>query len=728
MPTAKHSIAAAARFDAEQRAGVAANPPGVSFTIAFVDGHRQFAQGEPIRVELAFTSSRAATYRLDCGLHDRSGRLGLDEYRVDPGEHVVDPLRDHFEVGVSIGGGIRSMPVLGEEPARMTFELNEWRRFDAPGRYRLFVRSRRIQREAAPGVRAQVVTDTATSNVLEFTVVALDPASASRTVQAALSTLVGARDEAAHAAARRLRFLGTEEAAAAMVDMFADDELSDELRFGLIGSPHRAAIVRRMEARMLDEGAAISEGFIDTLALLRSELDAGEGRQTRAEGERAAARARRVAKIGEYAGRLAGVLASKRPAARAVAIETLLQIAWRTPRGQTPPPWFAAALTELPAVLARLPAATLGNLLVYHWRQIAGLALRPVLAELLDDPRSSPNLRTIVLQRIVELDPASGRARIVAEIRSAEVLRFGALAMTALGALPDATLPELDDALAARLEAASFGPDDLRLAARLVARYATPDILPRVLAVWFRARDGVERNVGAALLAYLLRVDPAVGEREARRQLAFADRRSRELLIAAAELRCGPGLESVLLDMLEDPAPEVAAVAATALGKHGSLAVQSRLWARLTRWHARWEGHAEELRGGLIEESPHRHERDLEGALWQALALGRAWLTGALELDRLAGLLLSANPREQVGRALREWTSGPLKIRMHRSDTGDVRIAVAQYSLDSLAQLYARLAQFPRGAAFVWGPQDELRQEFADTERFVAARGMTLRR
>jgi hypothetical protein len=28
----------------------------------------------------------------------------------------------------------------------------------------------------------------------------------------------------------------------------------------------------------------------------------------------------------------------------------------------------------------------------------------------------------------------------------------------------------------------------------------------------------------------------------------------------------------------------------------------------------------------------------------------------------------------------------------------------------------------------VWGPQDELRQEFADTERFVAARGMTLRR
>ncbi len=56
------------------------------------------------------------------------------------------------------------MPVLGEEPARMTSALNEWWRFDGPARYRLFLRSRRIQRDrAGDGVATETATSTATS-------------------------------------------------------------------------------------------------------------------------------------------------------------------------------------------------------------------------------------------------------------------------------------------------------------------------------------------------------------------------------------------------------------------------------------------------------------------------------------------------------------------------------------------------------------------------------------
>lgn len=718
MPRSRHPRAGAATFAAMQREGLAENPTGVAFTIAFVAGQQQFFHGEPIQVELCFTSSCARTYRLDAARYDRRGRLDLDEYRVDPGEHVVDPLRDYFEHEAVICGGISSMPVLGEQPQRMVFELNEWCRFDAPGHYRLFVRSRRIQREDGDGV----TTATTTSNILEFTIVAIDPTTGSRTVDAALATLRDARDDRAHRAARTLRFLGTEEAAAAMVDHFAEDDIKHEIMFGLIASPHRAAIVQRMEARLIVEDAAISALYIDTLALLRSWLDAAPGRTGRA-----AARPRRAAAIDEYAARLAGALASKRPAARAVAIETLLQIAWQLP-AERAPSWFAAATTALPLVFAGLPAATQSNLLVYRWRQLAGPALRPVLARLLNDPRSSPDLRTTALKRLFELDPAAARPHILAAIGSTDPLRFGVLAMEALGALPDETLPELDDALARRLEAASFGPNELTLAARLVARYATPAIAARVEAVWTRVRDHHAVAPCAALLAYLLRVDPALGEREARRQLASAHRRSRELLSAAAGLHCGPALEGVLLEMLDDAAPEAVSAAATALGQHGSAAVEPRLWARLTRWHTRWQGRADELRGGLIEASPDHSERHIEGALAHAIANGRAWLTDGDALERLARLLVTPHPTRTVERLRREWRAKELKIGLHRSDTGALRISLAQYTLDSLEQLDAKLAQFPRGSAFVCKADTDPPQDYLDVERSLTARGMTLRR
>ena len=100
-------------FVAQHREAARKNPEGVSFTLRLEEDKSQFKPGEVIRVEFSFTSDLPDTYDLDGRTYDRGGRLQLDKYFLDHKTGVADP--------------------------KMTFELNEWFRFDQPGRFRLYV-------------------------------------------------------------------------------------------------------------------------------------------------------------------------------------------------------------------------------------------------------------------------------------------------------------------------------------------------------------------------------------------------------------------------------------------------------------------------------------------------------------------------------------------------------------------------------------------------------------
>ena len=70
-------------------------------------------------------------------------------------------MLDYFAAsGGFIGGGIRAMGVLGEKPFVVKLDLNEWLRFEKPGKYTLSVRSQRVSDEVkttppAPSDRAR---------------------------------------------------------------------------------------------------------------------------------------------------------------------------------------------------------------------------------------------------------------------------------------------------------------------------------------------------------------------------------------------------------------------------------------------------------------------------------------------------------------------------------------------------------------------------------------------
>ena len=57
---------------------------GVSLTIRFVDGTNRFHVGEVVPIELLFRASISNTYDMEMRNYDRSGRLNIEQFHVNP--------------------------------------------------------------------------------------------------------------------------------------------------------------------------------------------------------------------------------------------------------------------------------------------------------------------------------------------------------------------------------------------------------------------------------------------------------------------------------------------------------------------------------------------------------------------------------------------------------------------------------------------------------------------
>src|SRR5262245_51125517 len=135
-PTQSETTAQAKReseFDTNRREEASKNPRDISFTIRLSGDKKRFRQGEIIPLEMSFASSHAKAYRMDAATYDRSGRLDMDKFHIEPDTGFTDPMRRSLG---SVGGGIRAIPELEEKPHVINYEINEWFRFDKPGKYR----------------------------------------------------------------------------------------------------------------------------------------------------------------------------------------------------------------------------------------------------------------------------------------------------------------------------------------------------------------------------------------------------------------------------------------------------------------------------------------------------------------------------------------------------------------------------------------------------------------
>ena len=698
-----------------------ATAPPVAFTLRLADGRTRFQPGETIAIELEFTSTIANRFVLDNATYDRSGRLTLDEFRVEPIERVRDPLLDYFAASPgAIGGGIRGNPVLGEAPTVVRLQLNEWFRFDTPGTFRLSARSRRVTDEIATGPSRVVVIE---SNAVAFEIVPITGDWAAATLASAVRTIDSPQPDAdRRAGCRVLRFLATDAAVDEMIARYDEGRWGCQFEFmaGLFTAPNRDHVVKGMEAALKRSEQPVSASFLQTLAVLSLYRSNPEFRPAQTAenkgrwpgpGELARRRDLVSAETERYRAMLLASLPGKVGSARAVTLADQFESSSR----------HAAASSvdqdqlrrELTASFLDLPVDRQLRLLRHSWSRLSNPEMLPALRALAaKGPVPNEMSGDIALFRLHQLAPGEGRAAILREIAAP---RPGAT-LASLGSLPDRELRDFDDRLAANVESAS-GFEDLSIRAELLHRYASTAVAPRVLASVRGKLDALACRPKAALLAYFLRADRAAGAALLDAALAAREQTGcyAGVLFDVMKLHAAPEVEAAAIARLQDSSPGVAANAAQALGRYGTPAAVVPLRAAFERWHAEWAGREDALAPRAAQPPVNRENGMVEYRLFDALASGRGWLAGRRELETIRAWCVTEGCRANADRMLEMIAAGRLDITVFDGDQAS--IVLAQYQLESIADLERKLAQYPAGTRFhlrIFAPSAAIEASVAD--------------
>lgn len=691
----------------------------VTLTLQLADQRRQFRPGEAIAVELAFSSATAKRFTVDGATYDRSGRLTIDEFVIDRVDDVSDPMLDYFgSIGGYIGGGIRGIGVLGEKPFTVKLELNEWFRFDKPGAYRLAVKSRRVTDESVTPHAVVPVQ----SNTVTFEILPRDATWEASQLESARRIIDAKQAHGARAGCRMMRFLGTEAAAMEMIRRYgADTDQGCDFDYmaGLFSAANRAAVVQAMEAGLRAADQPVTGSYLRTLSTLSVYLQHPEFRpaQTRetkgrlvAGGELSRRSDLIAAAMSMYGDIVTAAMLDKTDRARAITLAEAQALAQRHPSATS-----AASRDQLAAAFLDLPVERQANLLESQWRTLAGPAMLPVLRRLIASaPTDAPSAADLALRRLAQLAPDEARPLILREIVNP---RRGATLKT-LGSLPDAELPDLDEALAANFEASNT-----EIHAALVQRYATRKIAPRILASAGDKIGAMACNQQASILAYFLRVDEATGSTLLDRAMTSRATGCWRSLNQIAALRMTPVVQRRATADLDNPEPDVVIAAIQTLGQHGSPAALEPLRMAFERWHAAWADRAAELAYSRAAERPNARQAMVEDAFRQAIGTSRGWLVRTGELRELQSLCVTDN------------------CRIHEDDTrimlwginepDESHIELAQYRFTSIAALEEKLSQYPRGTAFILqrsaNETGDVTAAITRLMAFAASRGLSIK-
>ncbi|HXQ76563.1 MAG TPA: hypothetical protein VN797_00060, partial [Gemmatimonadaceae bacterium] len=333
------------------------------------------------------------------------------------------------------------------------------------------------------------------------------------------------------------------------------------------------------------------------------------------------------------------------------------------------------------------------------WRRFAYPVFLPLLRSLYESPSEDSNeVRDIALRRLFQLAPEEGRPAMRAELQR-DRLRVG---METLAMLPDRTFPKYEGRWVELLERATT-EEDRRSAAQRIERFGSGRIAPIVLRFYERKKGGLSCGSRAALLAYLVRVDPKRGRDllvKAATGFVWDETCSGSVLEDAAALEWTPNVEAAALQVLADQDAGAAGSAARVLSQYGSASVRRALEQRL------------DLLQAIIRQrsdSPNRSDEELrelhdaEFDLITSLVGARSWTLTREEQAHLADRCLVGS----CGNFAHDDRSDPpvqmIAPRPLIGDEGHLGFFIEGYSGRSLVDLDRKLRQFPPGTRIYWG-------------------------
>ena len=633
--------------------------------------------------------------------YDRSGRLDMEQFHVSPPGR--DPLHDHYQAGIYggfIGGGLSGGDKeLTADSEIIREDLNEWVALDNPGHYSLFVTSGRVSHRNG----AKLDGLTLHSNTLEFDAVEASPAWQVQTAATAAATLANAASspDEKSAAARTLRFLDTPDSVRELAHQLtqAGDASRWDLEAGLLGTRHRQEAVATLEAQLAAPDAGITAAFLSALAEIKflAEHEPMPPYPEHDTEQQLAWIARRDARVKEFAkltdelhAEAARSAAAKRPAARAATVYMLLTRPSRAASDWKP-------LNGLPedqvvSAFALMTPRQQSDLLQTFWERLKTPGMATVLEAILDRPgQADDQLRGTVTQRLYELDPRAGRTYILAEIRHPQP-NSGRAMSDALTLLPDETLPQFDEILAARLESDSDATMDLD--ARLIGRYATSAIAPRVKAAYQKSAGDWACTIEDDFVSYFLRVEPDYGLERVRAKAGRCMTESLKIVVAAGHWQ---DVEQSVIARLNTADTWAARDAAETLAKYGTSKAQKALWQRIRAFHEQWADRGAEFVIGPATPREVNDAISLQFGLVESLGRAQAWLLDNDQSTELESLAI-AGARQNA--AHWHWHS-PIEINLILTPGVPVIASINdQFNPTDLASLQAKLAQYPSGTVF----------------------------
>jgi len=345
------------------------------------------------------------------------------------------------------------------------------------------------------------------------------------------------------------------------------------------------------------------------------------------------------------------------------------------------------------------------------WERLKDPAMSAPLKRVAEQPDMNHQmLRDVALRRLYDLDPSEATPVILDEIKHPH-LDNGMFTVKGetLGLLPNETLPQFDDMLAARIEDRESRTKGLD--AQLIGRYSTKAILSRVKSVYESALGQWDCVTEDGFVVYFLRVDPDYGVKRLAQAPSFC---MTNALPAVIKMHRWGEVEPGIIARLNGPDLNRARQAAETLSKYGSTQAEKSLWDRLRKFHEQWEERGNELsmRPGMRADA--NEAVGFQFGLVEAIGKAPAWLLTDDEVTELENLTLGQE-RDNV----KQWhCTSPVNVNV--SFVGDQIIAsVNQYTATDIASLKAKLAQYPSGTKLslnIFGSPQQVARVHAATE------------
>jgi hypothetical protein len=249
------------------------NASSVRLQIEAPFGRSVYRIGEAVPLQLVFSTSGPPQFRLQPFPSSRRAGSAPDVITVEPQSGWDDPLGGFFRsCPIMFTGGLYDAPTLTNNPIKVPLILNDWVRFQRAGDYYLTVRSNRV-------IAIDTFPNMPQPSLEARFSLHIDAASKdwqSQTLDDAMKVLNSIKSDSSElsqqqerrTALNAVRFLGTEEAAYAMVRLLASEPYSYELLAGIVGSPARNTVETEMRRLLVDPRFPVVREFLCALAIV----------------------------------------------------------------------------------------------------------------------------------------------------------------------------------------------------------------------------------------------------------------------------------------------------------------------------------------------------------------------------------------------------------------------------------------------------------------------------